>query len=254
MLRRIDLNAHTNRWRAKTGAVTLLCAGLMACALLLPPVTCAPLILATTWLAALAGARVPARDFAQAFLVPLGFLAAGALALCLSLDREAAGGLRLALAPEGARTALQTTCRATAALSVTLLHAFTTPLPRTLALLRRLRVPGALTDLMDIACRTIFLLDESRAAILRAQQNRLGYRDARRALRSAGLAAAALFLRTHARAGRLERGLQARGYDGGALPVLLPPSTATPRDYALALALPALIAALTAFTSCVNVT
>ncbi|OAM88904.1 cobalt ECF transporter T component CbiQ [Termitidicoccus mucosus] len=243
MLRLIDINAHTNRWRAKTGAVMLLCAGLMACALFLPPVACAPLILAATWLAALAGARVPARDFAKAFVIPMGFLATGALALCLSLTWD--DGVRIAFAREGARTALQTSCRAAAALSVTLLYAFTSPLSRTLALLRRFRVPAALIDLMGLAYRTIFLLDESRAAILRAQQNRLGWRNARRALRSAGLAAAALFTRTHARAARLERGLQSRGYDGGALPVLLPPSAASARDYALALLVPALVAATT---------
>jgi cobalt/nickel transport system permease protein len=243
MLRLIDINAHTNRWRAKTGALLLLCAGLMACALLLPPVRCAPPVLAATWLAALAGARVPARDFAKAFVIPLGFLAAGAFVLCLSLTWD--DGVRVVFAREGARTALQTSCRATAALSVTLLYAFTSPLSRTLALLHRCRVPAALIDLMGLAYRTIFLLDESRAAILRAQHNRLGYRNARRALHSAGLAAAALFTRTHARAARLERGLQSRCYDGGALAVLLPPSSATARDYALALLVPALVATAT---------
>ncbi len=237
MLRRVDLNAHLNRWRDKTGAVALFCAGLMACAFLAPAAP--PVVFAVAWLAALAGARVRPADFARAFLVPAVFLLAGAAVLCVSL--EIRGGLRLALSPEGARTAVLATARAAAALSVTLLFAFTTPVSHGLALLARLRVPGPLIALMADTYRMIFLLDQGRSCILRAQHNRLGYRGPRAAFRSTGLAAAALFTRAHHRAVRLERGLQSRGFTG-ALPVLLPPSAATARDYAFALAAPALVA------------
>lgn len=240
MLRRIDIIAHTNRWRAKTGAVALLCAGLMLCALCLPPLASAPFVIVLAWIAAIFCARVPGGDFAKAFIVPMGFLAAGAIVLCVSLLWD--DGLRIAFTREGALTALRTSCRAAAALSVTLLYTFTTPISQTLALMQRFRVPTALVELMSITYRTIFLLDESRATIIGAQQNRLGYRNARCAFRSTGLAAVALFTRTHARATRLERGLQSRCYDGS-LAVMLPPSETTRRDCALALIVPALTVA-----------
>ncbi len=240
MLRRIDIIAHTNRWHAKTGAVMLLCAGLMLCALCLPPVAAAPFVLCAAWLAALRGARVPVRAFAKAFVIPMGFLVTGAAVLCVSVAWD--GGLRIAFTHEGARVALQTSCRAAAALSVTLLYAFTSPVSQTLALLRRFRAPVALVEFMGITYRTIFLLDESRESIIGAQQNRLGYRNARCTFRSTGLAAAALFARAHARAARLERGLQSRCYDN-TLAVMLPSSETTARDCAFAAAIPALIAA-----------
>jgi cobalt/nickel transport system permease protein len=244
MLRRIDIIAHTNRWHAKTGAVMLFCAGMMACALCLPPVAIAPPVIVVAWLAAIFGARVPAGAFAKAFVIPMGFLVTGAVVLCISVTWDTAHGLRVALTHEGARTALQTSCRAAAALPVTLLYAFTSPLSQTLALLRRARVPVALIELMGITCRAIFLLDESRASIIGAQQNRLGYRNARCAFRSTGLAAVALFTRTHARAANLERGLQSRCYDDS-LAVMLPPAETTRRDYILAITIPACIATLT---------
>jgi hypothetical protein len=48
----------------------------------------------------------------------MGFLAAGMFVLCLSLTWD--DGVLIAFAREGARTALQTSCRAAAALSVLL--------------------------------------------------------------------------------------------------------------------------------------
>lgn len=236
MLRRIDTSAHRNRWRDKSRPVAVLCAGLMLCALLLPPWPGALLTGGVALSAAVFGARVPARVIMRSMVVPLGFVLTSGLVLCLSLRWEN-GGPHLVFTPAGLIMAVQAGSRALAAVAVMLLLALTVPLAQQLAMLRRLQVPEVLLDLMLLTYRTIFLLDDCRREILRAQRNRLGYRTARLALQSAGLAAGALFRRALDRAARMERGLAARGYDGR-LAVLLPPAQATRTDYGLAIALP----------------
>lgn len=240
MLRSVDSCACANRWRAYSEAVALFCCGLMLCALLVPPWPGAALVLLTAALAATVGARVPARAYGRALLLPLGFLATSAVGLCFSLNWT--DGWHFTYSPAGAATAWRVALRALGALSVTLLFAFTVPLPQWLSLLRRLHTPEALLDLLLLTYRTIFRLDDAVTAILRAQRNRLGYVNSRRALHSTGLAAGALFIRSLNQAQRLERGLAARNYTGR-LTVLLPPSATRARHLALALAVPALVAA-----------
>ncbi|HOF09920.1 MAG TPA: cobalt ECF transporter T component CbiQ [Opitutaceae bacterium] len=246
MLRLVDTCACANRWRAHSEAVALFCCGLMLCALLVPPWPGATLVLLTAMIAATAGARVPARAYGRALLLPIGFLATSAIGLCVSLSW--ADGLHLAYSADGARTAWQAGQRALAAISVTMLFAFTVPLPQWLALLRRLHTPEALLDLILLTYRMIFQLDEGLAAILRAQRNRLGYASARRALHSSGLAGGALFIRAIVRSARLERGLAARNYSGR-LAVLLPPSATRPRHLLLAAAVPLALALLSWFAT-----
>lgn len=240
MLRVVDSCACANRWRAHSEAVALFCCGLMLCVLLAPPLRAAPVVAGMALLAALAGARVPARDYLRALLVPVAFLVTSAAALSVSVTWN--HGPHLAYSPAGAHTALEAGLRAFAAISVTMLFAFTVPFPQWLALLRRLHTPESLLDLILVTYRTIFLLDDGLASIVRAQTGRLGYRDARRAHRSVSLAAGALFLRSLNQARRLERGLAARNYSGR-LTVLLPPSATRARHLTLALAVPALVAA-----------
>ncbi len=237
MLRGIDACAHTNRWHAYSGPVTLFCALLMVCVLAAPPLAAGPLVWAAASAAAVAGARVPAPLFFGAMLVPFGFLATSALALCVTLGFDD-GGLRLGLSAAGAWTALTAGLRAAGALAVTLCFACTVPTAAWLALLRRARVPVALLDLLMLVYRMLFVLDDARLAILRAQDNRLGFRTLPVALRSTARAAASLFLRSLRRAARLEQGLAARGYTDR-LVVLPAPTHASPGAYAAAAFVPA---------------
>jgi cobalt/nickel transport system permease protein len=187
-----------------------------------------------------AGARVPARLFFGTMLVPFGFLLTSGLALCLTLG-FGADGVTLGLSAAGARTALTAGLRAAGALAVTLCFACTVPTAAWMALLRRARVPEALLDLVMLVYRMLFVLDDARLAIMRAQDNRLGFRTLPVALRSTARAAAALFLRCLQRAARLQQGLASRGYSDR-LVVLPPPMHASPGAWAAAASLPAVLA------------
>ena len=240
MLRAIDACAHTNRWHARSGPVALFCAGLMVCVLAAPPLAAGPLVWAAASIAAVAGAGVPARLFFGTMLVPLGFLLTSAAALCVTLG-FGDDGVTFGLTAAGAETALTTGLRACGALAVTLCFACTVPTAAWMALLRRARVPEALLDLVMLVYRLLFVLDDVRLAILRAQDNRLGFRTLPVALRSTARAAASLFLRSLQKAARLEQGLAARGYTDR-LVVMPPPMVASPGAYAAAALLPMVLA------------
>lgn len=239
MLRHIDSCACASRWRFHSEAVALFCGGLMFCALIAPPLTGAPLVFVASCIAAIGYAGTPPKAYFRALLLPTGFLLTSVIGLCFSLDWS--HGFHLTFSLQGANTALQTGLRALAALSVTLLFAFTVPLPQWLSLLRGLRVPEAVLDLILLTYRNIFLLDDGLTAISRAQRNRLGYSDFHRSLRSCGLATGALFMRGITRSMRLERGLAARNY-AGCLLVLIPSSDTRAHHFFLAAAVPLLLA------------
>jgi cobalt/nickel transport system permease protein len=87
-------------------------------------------------------------------------------------------------------------------------------------LLRPLRVPVLLIDLLTLCHRFIFVLLESAGTIRIAQLSRGGYSSPARGLRSYALLAANLFVNALARARRLHQAMLGRGYRGrlGVLP------------------------------------
>lgn len=92
--------------------------------------------------------------------------------------------------------------------------ALTTPLVDLIGLLRRLRTPELLLDLMMILYRFIFVLFETLNRIYTAQESRLGYQNRRTTMRSASLLGSQLFIDTFRRSRRLQIALDSRGYDG----------------------------------------
>lgn len=245
MLRTIDAIACANPWRQHSEAVAVLCMGLLVVALVTPVVPGSPIVLFASYALCVFGAKVSARAYTRALAVPLGFLLVGALGIVWSVRLD--HGLHLAYSPDSFRTAWQSVLRAWAASAVVMLFAFTVPIPQLMALLRRVRTPEVLLDLMHLTYRNLFLLDRSRAAILLSQRNRLGYRDSRTALRSSAQAAATLFIRALIQSARLEHGLAARGYNGN-LTVLMPPSATRPWHLTMAVAIPTLLGSMAWFS------
>ncbi|MBL8258644.1 MAG: cobalt ECF transporter T component CbiQ [Candidatus Competibacteraceae bacterium] len=217
-MRAIDRHAWTNRWRDWHPAEKLLPAfGLLLMALLLPPLTTAPLIVVVAGSALVWGAGVPARALLVFVAPPAAFLLLGAPFLALSLDLSAGPTLRFS--PGGVALALSSTLRALAALSCLALVALTTPVADWASLLRRAGVPAGIIELLLLMYRLVFSFAERALTGQRAQAARLGYSRFGRGLRSFGLLAGNLFQRGLTKARALEIGLTARGYRGE-LPVL----------------------------------
>ncbi len=210
----IDLCANTNRWSRQHPLQKLLLAGGgLLLSLLLPPLAAGPIILAGMVSLALLGAKVPARVYCGFLGVAAAFALAGAVPLAFG-TRWGASGLKLAFSPQGADTAIHVLLRAWAAVSCLLFLAMTTPLATLVSQLRRLKVPGAIIELMLVIYRLLWLLSDVFHRMWVAQAARLGYTGLRRSMRSTGMLAACLLGRIMDRASRLETGLAARGYQG----------------------------------------
>ena len=82
---------------------------------------------------------------------------------------------------------------------------------RKLPLLRRLRVPSVIVDIMFVVYRLLFILVERLAAMRTAHEARLGYASVRNTFRSSGLIGANLLVVALKRARGMEMGLASRG-------------------------------------------
>lgn len=220
----VDRHAWTNRWRRYHPLEkAALAGGLLAADLILPARSVAAPVLLAAFLATVPGAGVPLRAFAKVMAVPAGFLLTGLPALAVSVDWSASP--MIALPAEGVATASAVTARSLAAVACLAFLILTTPVPDLLGLARRAGVPASLVELAYLVHRLIFVVLERADAARQAQAARLGYRCWRTAIRSVGMLAGGLFLRSLDRGRRLDLGLSARGYHGD-LRVLGP-------DYAL---------------------
>ncbi len=151
----------------------------------------------------------PIRAYLRLWRAPLGFLAAGAPALAVSLGPDG-----FALPPEGLAAAGLAGARAVGGVAALLFLALTTPLPDLLALLRRLRTPEPALDLLALGYRSVFTLLRLAEEMHTAQVSRLGTATPRLALGSAATLGANLFLRARWRAHQVHLALVSRGYEG----------------------------------------
>jgi cobalt/nickel transport system permease protein len=230
----IDRHAYSNRLRrvepAQKGGLAALAIGL--CLLLDRP---AAGLLTVAWMLALATlwARVPPLAFGRALLAEglflLSSVAGVALSVGLGRGGPAAwqlGPLWLGSSPAALGLAARLLTRALGCAAALNFLILTTPLVDLIDLLRRLRVPEVLIDLMTVLYRTIFVLLESLQRMSTAQDARLGYSSPRGSLHSAATLASRLFLETYERSRRMQLALDSRGGDG--------PLRVLPIDYARA--------------------
>jgi cobalt/nickel transport system permease protein len=233
----IDRHAYSNRLRQVDPAQK---GGLAIVALLLCLALSRPLVGVTAlgWMFALAAgwAGVPARAVARALLGEALFLTLAVVGVALSVSLSAPampwrwqlGPLWFSSSPAALDTAALLMTRALGGASAMTFLALTTPLVDLIDLLRRLRVPELLIDLMTVIYRFIFTLLESLERMRTAQDCRLGYRSWGRSMRSAGLLGSRLFIDAYQRSQQLSSALESRGYAGGALRVLPMPYRSDP--------------------------
>lgn len=237
---RIDAAAYACRWQgvAPSAKALFALAGIVAAWLARSPAALGVLAL-LSMLAALAGARVPLRTYLAVALAPLGFLSLSCLTMLVT---PAAGGgwqWTPALLPTVARIAL----RSLAVLSAVLGLVLTSPMPDLLLLLRRLRVPELLLDMMALSYRMQFVLRQAWEEGSTAQAARLGHCGWRQSWRSMGLLAGQMAVQVWQRASALQMAADARAWQGSLrfLPATFPYAR---RETALALLAGALLLAL----------
>lgn len=181
-------------------------------------------------------AKVPFGLYLRVAAPALFFLALGSISLALTLGNDAtSGALTLAVAPDAASQLARVSSRSLGAFAALLLLVLTTPLPDLISLLRRLKTPELLLDLMLLCYRMLFVFSAAVHDTLTAQSARLGYATPRLALRSLGSLSANLAVQVWQRAQALHTAALARNNDGP-LRFLAPQFAHTRRDSVLALA------------------
>jgi len=182
------------------------------------------------------GAGVVTGLYVRVAAPALFFLGISCLSLAFSLDFNGeAQAMPFHLTPSGLRQVADVSARSLAALAALLFLVLTTPLIDLIALLRRLKTPELLLEMMVLCYRMLFVFSAAVHDTLTAQSARLGYATTGLALRSLGGLAASLTLQIWQRAHDLHVAAQARNNDGP-LRFLEPRFANCGRDGALAAA------------------
>jgi cobalt/nickel transport system permease protein len=175
------------------------------------------------WFLSTAVAGLPVRVFGGVLFAEGSFLLLAVAGLAVSVGMGSADGegvcwaleigpFWLASSPTSLNTALRAGTRALGGAAAMNFLALTTPLVDLIELMRRLRVPTVLIDVMKLMYRNIFVLLESLERMHTAQDTRLGYVNFRRGMSSAGVLASRLFIDAYQRGQRLQTALSSRGF------------------------------------------
>ena len=166
-------------------------------------------------------ARVDAGTCAELFFVPLGFAImsiAGIILITGGHDvfwrMDLLNGFTLSITRESINQGVFVLCRVIGGMSAMFFIALTTPMTDIFVVLRQCRVPDAVTDLMMIIYRTIFILIDQVVQIYQAQVMRLGYSTYRESLHSFASLCGAAFIASWDAGDDLIRAMDARCYDG----------------------------------------
>lgn len=217
----IETAAYASRWRSVAPtAKTLFAAAGMGAAWLAHSAGALASLAAVLVLVTLLGAQVPLRMYAAVALPPLGFLLLSCLTMLVGPGVDGAWHWTGTMLPTVAHTAL----RSLAVLAALLGLVLTTPMPDLLMLLRRVRTPALLLDLMVLCYRMVFVLRQAWDEGVSAQSARLGYGGWRQAWRSLALLAGHMAVQLWQRAAALQMAAEARAYQGELrmLPTLYP--------------------------------
>jgi cobalt/nickel transport system permease protein len=211
----IEQTAYTNRWRLVSPAAKGLFSmcGLVAAFAATPATACgiAAVLCAVTVLVA---GITPGR-YLRVAAPALLFLFISAMSLAVSLKiGGSAGDVSLHLAQTEYDKVAQVCGRSLGGLAALLFLALTTPLIDIIALLRRLKAPEVLLDIMVLCYRTLFVFSEAVHDTITAQSARLGYATVRLTMRSLGGLVANITVQVWQRSLALHLAAMARNNDG----------------------------------------
>lgn len=164
----------------------------------------------------------PLSLFVKLLFVPMAFLVIGVLTIAINFSSNPQGflfsmpiaGLWIGVSKVGTYEAGRLFFRVLGSVSCLYFLSLNTPMVDLLAVLRRLKVPKLMVEMMGLVYRFIFILLDTADIMFIAQNSRLGYRNLSTGYRSLGALASTLFIRAYKRSNDLFTSLEARGYDG----------------------------------------
>ncbi|MGE7760542.1 cobalt ECF transporter T component CbiQ [Peribacillus sp. NPDC097895] len=168
-------------------------------------------------------ARIPFTYYLKLLLLPGFFILSGTLTILLSFTSELnsisniwwswkVGNWQIFISDDSIGLVINLISVVLGSISCLYFLTLTTPITVILSVLRKLKVPSLLIDLIELTYRFIFIFLDTALAIHRSQSSRLGYSSIKKGIRSLGLLISSLFLGVFQRSGQLTMAMNARGY------------------------------------------
>jgi len=152
--------------------------------------------------------------------IPAGFVLLGSFSVVLELNpmhpvfSMNAGVVTLGVSASGLQQGLLILLRSFSGIAVLYALVLNTSISDMIYVLRKLKVPEVLLDLMVLVYRNIFILSDTAQRIYIAQKSRMGHRNLKTSLRSTAQLGGSAFVLTGIRAEQLFHSMESRGYNG----------------------------------------
>lgn len=164
---------------------------------------------------------LPFRRYLSLMTIPIVFLFFGSVAVAVGVAPFPTGQYHVHLgffylycSDESILATLRLIARAFGAVSAMYMLTLSTPACEIILVLRRIRVPRLVVELMNMIYRYIFLMMDTQCRMKNAAESRLGYCDFRTACFSFGQVAGNLLVVSLKKGNAYYRALEARCYDG----------------------------------------
>jgi cobalt/nickel transport system permease protein len=167
-------------------------------------------------------AGVPWRFYLKLLLLPGAFLAVGVAAVAVSVTRSPqdfiwaihTGQYFFGITRQGLDNSVNLFLRSLGAVSCLYFLSLTTPMTEIADVLRKMRVPTLVIELMTLIYRFIFILLEVTGQIYTAQSSRLGYKNARTGFHSLSRLVLSIFIKSYRQSQAMYDSLVSRCYSG----------------------------------------
>ncbi|WHY58951.1 cobalt ECF transporter T component CbiQ [Peribacillus simplex] len=168
-------------------------------------------------------AKIPLSYYFKLLLLPGFFILSGTITILFSFTSKytsisniwwswKVGNWQIFISDDSVGTVIDLITVVLGSISCLYFLTLTTPITVILSVMRKLKVPSLLVDLIELTYRFIFIFLETALAIHQSQASRLGYGSLRKGIRSLGLLISSLFLGVLQRSGHLTMAMNARGY------------------------------------------
>lgn len=167
-------------------------------------------------------ARIPMKVYINLILLPFGFILIGVIPIIFTGSKHDGSfiysiklsSLYIGITRSGIEAGLIVCLRSLATISCLYFMSLTTPLLEIIQLLRKLKLPSTIIEIMSLIYRFIFVLLESAVVIHNSQSSRLGYSNLGNSFKSMGKLTSMVFIKAYNNSQSLYLSLVSRGYSG----------------------------------------
>ena len=164
--------------------------------------------------------RISLLQLLRLMAIPAGFVLLGSLSVVLELNpvhpvfSMNAGVVTFGVSGAGLQQGMLILFRSFSGIAVLYALVLNTSISDMIYVLRKLKAPEVVLDLMVLVYRNIFILSDTAQRIYIAQKSRMGHRNLKTSLRSTAQLGGSAFILAGVRAEQLFHSMESRGYTG----------------------------------------